>query len=689
MRWPDHKRLLKRVPRLSSASHAFLVGGRSLGKRLRSLAARVSFGPTWDGETWSGRLTEEKQALLSMVRGMEAEFLATGDGLERLAAQLGEIQKECQSLTDLTLGQTQDAAVQFAFQLLKKAEDLVLASYEQYDHVFATFNELQQQLAQVSRQHDELMRVLLPLNFIAMAFRIEASRRPVEVRQTFFTLSDNLSRTVSEVRSTMERQFKDLAVSEQITRHLIEQISRSIQLHRKEISSALAATRAQLGALSQALISSGAGATDLTQRNQVVTSHLNGIVMALQYQDITRQRIEHVGEAMDEMREHLDGGRTATPAADADPRLFIFQAGQIQLQQVQSVFGQLNQAADSLKSGILNLRTDSGAAAEVAVKVGGTTLDAKAARQCQAGIAEMLGIVKQSVRKIAEIIAAFEPLQASFVDCTGKASILAGDVRRAGLNAQVFAIRTPDGATLEVLAGRVHAISQEVIEQVDRLGDALSNTSEMVHNLRQRLEDFGTLCKVEQEILADESSLSMDKLTDLGSAIPVQIRGVRERQGKFAESVEKVLVNIQFPVTVAQASSRAIGFFQELVTWAGTGRARLMDETAATQKIDQLKSKYTMESELHAHAAGLQPAVAPSTAQGAVPSIELFDDFTPPAPAIAVSPAEISLPGKPPEDPPGPAEPAAMEIRLPTTALSMAEKKPAASGNLGDNVELF
>jgi len=52
--------------------------------------------------------------------------------------------------------------------------------------------------------------------------------------------------------------------------------------------------------------------------------------------------------------------------------------------------------------------------------VGGTTLDAKVASQCQAGIGEILVIIKQAVQKIADIVAAFEPLQASFVDCTAK-----------------------------------------------------------------------------------------------------------------------------------------------------------------------------------------------------------------------------------------------------------------------------
>jgi hypothetical protein len=43
-------------------------------------------------------------------------------------------------------------------------------------------------------------------------------------------------------------------------------------------------------------------------------------------------------------------------------------------------------------------------------------------------------------------------LQARFINCTNKAVELARDVRHAGLNAQVFAIHAPDGATLEVLA---------------------------------------------------------------------------------------------------------------------------------------------------------------------------------------------------------------------------------------------
>jgi hypothetical protein len=665
MQWPYHKKLLKRAPCLSLVSRAFLTGGRRVGARVISLAKIGKPTPYSGAGDWSIRLTDEKQALLSLVHGMEAEFLSTGDGLMRLARQLGEIQKDCQSLTELTLGQSQDAAVQFAFQLLKKAEDLVLASYEQYDHVFATFSELQQRLAQISKQRDELMRILLPLNFVTMAFRIEASRHPVEVQQAFSTLADSVNRTVADVRCTMEQQFDEIAASQQIAHSLMGQIFASIQLHRKEVSSTLASSRSQLGALSEALISSGAGATDLARRNEAVKSHISGIVMAQQCQDITRQRIEHVGEAMEEMRAHLGDDRPATPATYSDARQFVFRAGQIQLQQAQDVFDQLNHAADTLKSGIQSLRTGAAAAAELAVKVGGTTLDSNVASQCQAGIGDTLGIVNQAVQKIGDIIAAFEPLQASFVDCTGKATALASDVRRAGLNAQVFAIHAPNGATLEVLAGRVHVISEDVIQEVARMGAALNHTSEMVNNLRQRLEDFQVLCQAEQEVLADESALSQKKLMDLERAIPVQIRCVTGRQQAFAGSVKEVLANIRFPETVAQASSRSIGFFQDLVTWGSEGGSELLAETAASQKIDQLISKYTMASERHAHAAALQPVLASATAEDSLPTVEMFEDQQLPI---------------------APARPA--EAKIAPLVAGVGTEKPAASG-LGDNVELF
>jgi hypothetical protein len=674
--------------RLQRAGRTVLRRARRLGERLWRLATTRLAGfhaqPGRDGTArpplpasrLAGQLAAEKEFLLALLRNIETEFLATGDELGRLSQQLNEIQQECQSLTDLTLGRTPDAAAQFAFQLLKKAEDLVLASYDQYDHVFTTFAELEQRLTQLAKQLNELMRVLLPLNFITMSFRIEASRHPPEVQLAFFTLADNMNRTVNEVRGMMERQLHELETSERIARSLMQQISVSIHQHRRAVADALQTSRRQLQALSEALINSGAEATGLARLNKTVSQHIGGIVVAQQCQDIARQRIEHVGEAMEEMRHQLE-----VPAAasldDRETRRFVSQAGQVQLHQVQDVFNQLNGAASALKGGIQGLRTETGSAAEVVVKLGGATLEANLASQCQAGIGQILDIVKQAVHKIADIIAAFEPLQASFMDCTSKAAVLASDVRHAGLNAQVFAIRTPNGATLEVLAGRANAISEEVIQQVGELGAALNQSMQMISNLRQRLEDFQQLGQAEQDILADESVTSQHKLAELEHAIPQLIQRVTQLQGAIAQSVDGTLATIQFPATITQASSRSLGFFRDLVAWGGEG-AEPEAGTHVSQKTDSLQSRYTMSAERQAHAAALQSLPA----EAAEASVELFADPAPPAAAG---------PGAPAENLPAPVQaessPASLEGN-PTPAPGSPPAKKNAS-EMGDNVELF
>jgi hypothetical protein len=690
MRWPNHNPLPEQAACLPSASHVFLTGLRGLVARVWSLTkigkstsfikidqAEIALPKLEEPEAWGTRLHEEKDFLLSLVRGMEAEFLITGGGLMVLARQLNEIQKECQSLTDLTLGRSPDAAVQFGFQLLKKAEDLVLASYDQYDHVFTTLAELQHRLARLANHHHYLMEVLVPLNFITTLLRIEASRHPVEVQDVFFTLAATVNQTVKDVRVTLERQFAELALSQQVVEKLLTQVSAPIKQHRKTVSGTLANSRRQLHALSQELISASAGASGLAEHNQAVKRHIGGMVMAQQCQDITRQKIEHVGEAMDEMCTHLDDN--AAPPAEA--RQFIYQAAKIQLQQTQAVFSELERAAGSLKSGIQGLRTDAGSAATAAVKLGGTLLEAKIAGHCQAGMGKIFTIVQEVVQTTANILSAIEPLQARFLNCTQKATTLANDVRYIALNAQVFAIHVTDAAALEVLAGRMRMISDETMLRVSELGSELQDTAEMVSNLRQRLLDFQELSHLEQKELAAESVLSQKKLSELEGNIPVLIQRAAGQQETFARSVEGVLLKIQFPATVAEASVRSIGFFHDLVAWGGKGISDSQAETGASRKIDQLKSKYTMASERQTHATALQPA----NRSGGQPPIDLFGD--PELPRTAELLVVNSVHSAPFAEHSGVTN--FSESNLSAPMICMPAEKSSTSADLADNVDLF
>ena len=674
---------------LQRAGLSFLASFRRVGACVRPFAKigkSVRLYP--EAEAWSRRLEAEKVFLLSLIRGMEAEFLATGKGLNRLAEQLNGIRTECQSLADLTRCESQDAAARFAFQLLKKAEELVRADHREYEHVFATFGELQERLSQLKKQHDELMRILVPLNFIMIAFRIEANRHPPEVRQAFFSLSGQVNQIVTEFRGAVERQFEELAMSERTVRNLTAQISGSIQQHRTQVADTLASSRNVLRALNESLASSGAGAADISQLNQAVSHHIGEIVMALQCQDITRQKIEHVGDAMDQMRAQLEEAQPAASLGHAETQHFVLQAGRIQLHHVQSVFDELNRAAESLMSGIQNLRAEAGAAMEVAVKVGGATIDKKIGCQCQDGMGGILAIIAQSVHNMGDILVAFEPLQSRFLDCTSRATALGRDVRRAALNAQIFAIHAHDGAALEVIARWLYLISDQAMQKVEQLGGNLHQAATSVNNLRQRLSGFKLSGEAEQKVLTDESVLWQKKLSDLEEAVPVLIRRITQQQEVFAKSVETVLGRVQFPVAVAKGTSRSVGFFQELVAWGGEAPADLATESAAARKSHLLMSNYTMASERQAHQAALQPARAKEAEAPVSKSTNVISAGSPSQTSTAAMALENSNPSVDwSEEPSRPTEIPAGESLPPSPSLASA--KSAGSAGLGDNVELF
>lgn len=545
--------------------------------------------PILEAEDWSCRLREEKDSLFSLVDGMETEFIHISEGLESVGRELDEIQLQSRSLVRLSQGHERDAAVRFAFELLDKAEHFALATHEQYSQVCATFAELRQRLSHLPKQHDELMRALLPLNPITTAFRIEASHHSPETRELFFTLADDVARMVNEVRCALERQFEELAVGERIAQSLMEQVSESIQQHQKELDARLEVSRSHLSALSQALSSSGAVAMDLSNLNEAIMRHMSGIIMALQCQDITRQKIQRLGNDMDEMRAHLDEARATAPASMAQARQWGLRGGQRQLQQVQNVFDELTEAADSIKSGIERLRSDAGAAAQAALKVGAAAFDARLANRCETSIDEISAIIAQTVQNNADIIAAFEPLQASFVDCTSKATKLAGGVRYAAVNAQVFAVHVSGGATLEVLAQQMRATADETIQQAERLSGTFQHTSGLVKNLRRLLADFQQSGHDQQTGLAHESVVARKTLSDLECAIPVLIQRVTQRQASFAQSIEKVLASVQFPVAVNAARSQSIGFFQDWVARVGEVAPELVVESEESRDIDMLK----------------------------------------------------------------------------------------------------
>lgn len=552
-------------------------------------------------EAWIPRLQEEKSYLNQLMGEIEKEFLETGGGLRQLILESRVVQGQCQELIDMTMGKQQDSAVQFAYQLLKRAEDLVLASYDQYEHVFNAFRELRARLSNIARLNDELNRILFPLQFITLQFRVEASRHAEQIQGVFCGLAHELSSLIQEVRRTLDQQFEELAGSEKMSRSLMEGLARSVSIHRQEIAATLNQSRRDLLQLEATLQQSGKDLTEISRLNQMVFDEIGRVMMAQQCQDIIRQKVEHVGEAMEamcrQMREHRDFPENER--AGIFP--YVAQAAQIQRKQLEDVFGELAKAGESIAAGLQQAKTSSSTATALVLKIGHEAMSTGVGQNCQQSIRGILGIIEETVHQTSEILQSINPLQTQFVNCTAKATDLAVSIQYAALNAQIFAIHVEKASSFEVLAARTQVISSETIQQVEQLSGLLTHTAEIVRNLEQRLLDFQELGQREKAILSEESALSRKKLAELEENLPLFIRSIAGRQPPLNDFVNTAIGRIQFPQAAAQAARRSLGLVDELRAWSEAAVDKSALSPAVADQINLLKNTYTMEKERMTH----------------------------------------------------------------------------------------
>ena len=133
------------------------------GRLLAAWAARRSYFHVLtasQGREFRSQLEAEKEALENFTAAMEDEFLELGALLRKIVSLARQVRDRSDEVMAAASGRSEDAAIQFAFQLLKKAEDLVEASREQYHTVFDVFGKLHSDLTQVARERIWLMRTL-------------------------------------------------------------------------------------------------------------------------------------------------------------------------------------------------------------------------------------------------------------------------------------------------------------------------------------------------------------------------------------------------------------------------------------------------------------------------------------------------------------------------------------------------
>lgn len=418
-----------------------------------------------------------------------------------------------------------------------------------------------------------------------------------------------------------------------------EAISGACQDVRRQIAGALAAAqgmeRRRLEELPRIVESSTAGLVGLTWRRKraaersrqmgegfhAISADIAGMVSALQYHDITRQRMEHVVEALEEAA----GGRAGRGVALAG-------VARLQAAQMEAAAAEYAAAVGQIAAG---LRRVSGQALEMA---GGAQAGARSLPGGEGeGLAELeqqFGQVVEAMGEFAASSAELRRTEAAVVEALRPVAEFAGGLERTGLRIQLAAVNASvkaahlgaDGAALAAVADAIQTTAAESA----RLGEEALSELGAVQDCAVRLA---------QNARAGGTMQSGGGLAGQLRAVLAALRGAAEDSAGRRAALERRARELSLRVASLAGELEADARLERAVRAAAEAMESIAGPEpggAAEVRLERLRERYTMETERALHdelvGGGALPAspesggeaVAAAAGSGFGDNVELF-----------------------------------------------------------------
>ncbi|TLM68468.1 MAG: hypothetical protein FDZ69_02495 [Deltaproteobacteria bacterium] len=351
------------------------------------------------------------------------------------------------------------------------------------------------------------------------------------------------------------------------------------------------------------------------QSSAELAGNFGELVAALQFQDITRQRLQHICKALDDLSAGLDAGGEAALSA----------GGICQLQHDQLIWaveefgeavGRLDQNLRGMSEGVRSLAGDAREA-----------LIAGSSERC-AQIAPSLQAVTACLENVRTTHLAAG--QAVFAVCQAVRDVasLAGEIERLGeemqLLAQNAAVSAAHGsakaAGLTVIAGNIQTIAEDAGRYAAAMADGCRLVSSQAEELDARDQELSSSETDLQKLLEEVGGL-LGRLESVSASFDAQIAEIGRQVDELGAGMQTTLASLDVRRRFLAQTNPVLDELKALALEYGVSGHDGKDGGL----LLGLHDRYTMMSEREVHQRFLRQS--PSAGGGGIPSTVLEEDL--------------------------------------------------------------
>lgn len=553
----------------------------------------------WDAGSLGGLL----QDLANVDHATEQSFLELGSKINVFHGKAHDISQAAGEVLHLLQGGDGENTLQ-QLQLLVERCSLWLSETKQTSVELCTLlNGVVQQINALDLPVAGLRKVIKTLHSLRVSTRIEAAKG-------YASGAGVLAKSLDELGCLVQEKISEIF---ERTERLIPIINRSLATEEAAQANTIKAAiqevdgaRHLLSDFMASQIETGQWTDQLKERSDEVKRNFGEIVAALQFQDITRQRLEHVRKALDSLGRHLEKFDQRTDfSKDKEAAGLFGSICQLQHDQLALAGQEFFEASDNLTE---NLQ---GMGLSVDLMAGDTKTLFKATDACSANRFTSVLIVLQSIadslqetqsihQDAGSILAEVNHGVQQVAELVEEVEFVSEEMQLLAMNAAISAAHARQrGAGLDIIAQNIQLVAEEATQHAQKLAEECSEITDHAHQLqdieKNTQSGFGGI-----EALLHDAQRHMAML-ESSTHLLHEIAGKIEYDAtSLCEDVAGVVMRVNLKKPFQDKLSPALEHLASLGKWSNEA----MESTEGgnlDQLLDELELCYTMASERYIH----------------------------------------------------------------------------------------
>jgi methyl-accepting chemotaxis protein len=559
-------------------------------------------------QDWQRSCHRIKTELLKLNETSEKSFLEMGNRFLNFSHRGKQISELSRATTGLFSSEQITNTIDNLYELLDRIGRYLRYNESELVSNSAILGQILVAIKTIHHPFEQFEKLVRKLHFLGISTRIESSRLN-HADKSFDTLSNDVKSLSTQIETKLTRIIEGSA---ELRKTIERTLNQSIKLKSQQFKQAeqiLSNTDQCLKMLTSTNDKSLSGSHTLTQQADVVKLHIDEIVQSMQFQDIIRQKLEHVMAAIDDIVTLIN----SKPQDDAEKGECVLDVSNISYLQSE----QINTAKIEIVTAVSTISEGSRGIAESLDRMISQTQSLLSVSEVEKSstlniIETDIGHVTQMLRANAHANSELNKAMTVSTQMVDNMADFVADIHKIGYQIELIALNGivnaahigSEGAALSVLADGIQRLSADAQMHIKTVSSILTDIIAFSDKLSVGLSDDQADDNLE-DIVA-EMVLDLNRLLDTIRSVYLEVENnmkIISSNGKnltqdisaFAKSIQ---IDQAFSETLTEAAEQLIA-----ISSAAAAITPNIDAQTRALRLEKMKERYTMHSEHAIHQA--------------------------------------------------------------------------------------